>query len=194
MDAETRRQLPSVRAFINLDGAKQVVDVGGSYGALISGLVQRNSGRLGILFDLSEVIDMGCPPRRGDIDCCRGDFFHDDVPSGDVLLLKGVLHDWDDTRALIILKKCCQAMRRTGHLYIIERLLSGERAASLPALFDLHMLVMSGGQERTKSEFSCLLAAAGLHLENCRLDCATGLSILKARRITRKRTPHTTKT
>jgi hypothetical protein len=45
-------------------------------------------------------------------------------------------------------------------------------------LLDLHMLVMHGGQERTRREFSKLIAAAGLRLErttplagSCLIEC-----------------------
>jgi hypothetical protein len=49
-----------------------------------------------------------------------GSFF-EAVPRGaDAYILKNVLHDWDDERALIILKNCRRAMRKESRLLVLE--------------------------------------------------------------------------
>jgi hypothetical protein len=50
---------------------------------------------------------------------------------------------------------------------IVERLIADDPADALPVLLsDLNMLVFTGGQERTNTEYGHLLAAAGLSLAN----------------------------
>ena len=93
-----------------------------------------------------------------------GDFFPA-VPDGaDAYLMANVLHDWDDRRAVRILRNCRQAMA-DGRVLIIERLLPDDPARAVPVLLsDLNMLVLTGGQERTNAEYGQLLAQAGLNL------------------------------
>jgi len=82
-----------------------------------------------------------------------------------------VLHDWDDARAVQILTACRHAMAAHGRVLIVERLIPDDPAATLPVLLsDLNMLVFTGGQERTNTEYGHLLAAAGLSLAHVQPD------------------------
>ena len=84
----------------------------------------------------------------------------------DCYLLANVLHDWDDKRAIAILRNCRQAMAAGGRVLIVERLIPEEPGDAVPALLsDINMLVMTGGQERTNAEYAGLLAGAGLTLD-----------------------------
>ena len=47
-------------------------------------------------------------------------------------LLKNVIHDWDDERAVSILRNCHSAMRAESRLLLIEPVLP-ERPGALPA-------------------------------------------------------------
>jgi len=90
----------------------------------------------------------------------------DAVPPGaDAYLLKYILHDWDDARAIKILSNCRTAMARDARLLIVERMLPELAARGRAAeayLVDLEMLVSTpGGRERTESEFRAILSAAG---------------------------------
>ena len=81
----------------------------------------------------------------------------------DCYVLANVLHDWDDTRAIEILRNCRKAMAGTGRVLIIERLIPEGHGDPLPTLLsDINMLVITGGQERTNAEYWSLLEAAAL--------------------------------
>jgi len=71
-------------------------------------------------------------------------------------------------------------MTDTATLLLVEALLP-ERAADDPAAvrMDLHMLLLLHGRERTRSEFSALLAAAGLRL-TAAVATSAGVSVLEA--------------
>ena len=152
-----------------------VADIGGSQGPLLAAILAANPGVRGILFDLPRVV-AGAPPvlaAAGVEDRCTvvgGDFFTS-VPAGaDAYILKYIIHDWDDERAIAILRRCRAAMGAGATLLLIEHVLPEhweEGASAVPAArLDLHMLVMTpGGRERTASDFRSLLAESGFELQ-----------------------------
>jgi hypothetical protein len=147
-----------------------IVDVGGGHGALLAAILKAHPHLHGTLFDLPPVVEgakqlMEAEGLVGRCDLVAGDFFVT-VPGGcDAYLLKWILHDWDDERAVTILKNCRRAMREQGKLLLVEQLMP-ERAEQAPhvVLADLQMMVMAGGRERTEAEFRALLDAAGFRL------------------------------
>jgi len=63
--------------------------------------------------------------------------------------LKKVIHDWDDDRAVSILKNCRVAMNGMARLLLIEPVIpSGKRGKSFNKLVDLMMLVWTSGGKR----------------------------------------------
>ena len=87
------------------------------------------------------------------------------MPAGaDAYLLKAILHDWEDAESVAILKVCRRAMTPAARLLIFERLVAPPNEGPESKFSDLNMLVMPGGQERTRGEFAALFAAAGFRL------------------------------
>jgi SAM-dependent methyltransferase len=94
-----------------------------------------------------------------------GDFFRSVPEGGDAYLLKLVLHDWDDERALQILRNCQRVMRPNGTLLLVDFVLRAGDERDFGKFADLEMLVLnSGGRERTELEFRDLLGKAGFRL------------------------------
>jgi hypothetical protein len=76
--------------------------------------------------------------------------------------LAQILHDWPDEDARKILITCATAMAPGARLLIVEQVLSGGDAQTLlPAVTDINMLVLVGGQERNAAEYGTLLDEAG---------------------------------
>lgn len=94
-----------------------------------------------------------------------GSFF-DRIPDGaDILILKSVIHDWDDDQGLAILRNCHSALKEQGRLLLIERVLPARVDQGPGAvLVDVHMLAVAGGRERNEAEYRALFAAAGFTL------------------------------
>jgi O-methyltransferase domain len=164
----TAAYAPSVAAGYDFSDLRTVVDVGGGRGILLAAILRGHGHLQGTLFELPAVAAgaEAVLAAAGLTDRCEvvaGDFFQG-VPAGaDCYLLANVLHDWDDTRAIEILAHCRQAVTRHGRVLIIERLIPDDPAEAVPALLsDINMLVVSGGRERTNSEYGELLEAAGL--------------------------------
>jgi hypothetical protein len=91
-----------------------------------------------------------------------GDFFEAVPQGGDVYLMKRFMHDWDDWQAIAILRACPRAMASEARLLVIDPVLAPANAPDSGKLFDVTMLLMTGGQERTADEFGALFDAAGV--------------------------------
>ncbi|MEM8722519.1 MAG: methyltransferase [Cyanobacteria bacterium P01_G01_bin.39] len=147
----------------------KLVDVGGGYGSLIAVILQHNPAMTGVLFDEPYMIEKA--EETSEIsqvkERCQlvGGNFFESVPAGaDAYLLKRIIHDWDDEKAIKILQNCHQAMGEKGRLLIIELVIPPEN--NMGSFFlDMHMLVLTpGGRERTQTQYRELLKAAGFKL------------------------------
>jgi hypothetical protein len=59
-------------------------------------------------------------------------------------------------------KERCSSMGRAGRVLIVERLIPHDGGDAVPTLLsDIKMLVLTGGKERTNTEYGDLLTAAG---------------------------------
>lgn len=147
----------------------KLVDVGGGNGGLIMGILKANKGMQGVLFDLPHVIESARLriEEAGLADRCEliaGDFFQFVPEGGDAYILKWVLHDWNDEQSVVILKNCRRTMGDKGKLLLIESVIASGNEASFGKFMDLNMLVMTGGRERTESQYREVMAAGGFEL------------------------------
>lgn len=171
----TVQTAPAVISTYDFSSCRVVIDVGGSSGALIFAVLRAYPGAEGIVFDSPS----GCEQARqrlgeaadlaGRWRVIPGDFF-DGVPGlGDIYLLKSVLHDWSDDRAVTILRNCRRAMPPGARLLVIEPVLAATAQRTAPylkaVLSDLICLLMTeGGHERTEAAFGDLLGTAGFQV------------------------------
>ena len=147
----------------------KVVDVGGGHGGLITSILQQNPEVKGVLFDAPEVVKGARPKleQAGVADRCEtvaGDFFKSVPEGGNAYVMKWIIHDWEDEKALTILKNCRRHMQPSDRLIIVDCVVPENDEPDFSKTFDLNMLVMTGGKERTRSEFEQLVAAAGFKL------------------------------
>jgi hypothetical protein len=94
-----------------------------------------------------------------------GDFFRDVLPSADAYVLMEVIHDWADEEAADILSAVRRVAPAHAHLIIVETLVSQEPGPHFGKVLDVVMLAVTGGRERTASEYDALLRSAGFRLE-----------------------------
>ena len=94
-----------------------------------------------------------------------GDFF-ESVPSGaDAYLLRWIIHDWVEDKALTILGNVRKAMKPSARLILSESVISDTPDFDMGKWMDVNMLVCVGGRERTATEYRELYAQAGFDLE-----------------------------
>jgi len=75
-----------------------------------------------------------------------------------------ILHDWSAEQCKTILKNCHKAMKPKSKLLIVEMIVPSGNEPSVAKLLDLEMLVITGGLERTESEFKNLFESSGFKL------------------------------
>ena len=151
---------------INTSGVNTVADIGGAGGAMLYALFQLHPDLQGIVFDRpqvvasarAEAVKLGFHER---VTAVGGDLF-ESVPEADLYLLKHILHDWDDESCICILKNCRRGLRPRGRIAVIELLLAEIGEPGIAPLYDVTMMVMSAGRERSLVEFQRLFEAAGL--------------------------------
>ncbi|AKF03056.1 methyltransferase [Sandaracinus amylolyticus] len=170
----TRTSAPDIVRAIDLAGARTIVDVGGGSGALLAALLEAHPALRGSVLDLAHAREgaLALFAERGLADRASfvaGDFFSEAPPRADVLVIKSVIHDWDDERALRILARCREAMDAQTRLVLIEPPSPDAPSTTSPlawitAFSDLNMLVNTGGRERTHREYVALLERAELRV------------------------------
>jgi hypothetical protein len=162
MNASNVMGIPSLLAAWDFSRYSTIVDVGGGRGALLEGILSAYPSIRGVLFDQAEVIEGAKSLRKWEVvGRCQivGGSFFDWVPShGDAYILRAIIHDWDDERSLAILRNCRRAMQPGSTLLLIE---TPRDKSGMVEFLDLHMLVQTGGRERTLEEHRELLQQTG---------------------------------
>jgi len=169
-------------------GVETLMDVAGGHGLLLTTVLSRHKTMRGVLFDLPHVAAGAAATfaRAGITSRVRiesGDFFKE-LPSGaDAIIMKHIVHDWDDDSATRILQACHRALDARGKVLIVDPVLPASNTPHYGKLLDLEMLVLTPrGRERTKTEFAKLLRGAGFRL--ARVIATEGpLSIVEAKKV-----------
>lgn len=153
----------------DFSGIRTLADVGGGHGTLLGAILQRNPGMRGVVYDRPEVVAGVSPGSLGESAgrmTIEGGSFFERVPTGcDAYLLKHIIHDWDDERCRIILKRIGEQLPPGGRVLVCEMVVSDQPVAEMAKFLDIEMLLLTdGGLERTEAEFRALFASAGLRL------------------------------
>jgi acetylserotonin O-methyltransferase len=177
---------PAVVAAFDLSRFRRLVDLGGASGHLAIAACERYSSLRAVVLDLPEAVPLaheivGASSVADRIDVEAGDFFRDPLPEGDLYSLGRILHDWTEAKILGLLTKIHERLPAGGGLLIAEILLDPDKGGPLRALmFDLNMLVVTEGKERTLREYEGLLKRVGFdeihgHRTNAPVDAIFAL-------------------
>jgi SAM-dependent methyltransferase len=150
-------------------GISRLVDIGGGHGIFLTSILKKYPQMNGVLFDAPSVIDgadeviaaSGVGERCGAV---GGDFFASVPAGGDAYIMKHIIHDWDNERALKILQNCHRAMTPNGKLLVVEMVIPEGNTPSLGKYMDLQMLLFLHSFERTEAEYRALFERAGFRL------------------------------
>jgi hypothetical protein len=175
MAAQVRANAELIADEYDWSSLEHVVDVGGGTGEMLRTLLATNPRLRGTLFDLPQVVSAAEPTER--LDVVAGSFFEDRLPRGDAYVLSQILHGWPDDRAAEILGRCVEGGSENPRILLVEGVIP-ERPSADEAGFDLFMLTLSGGRQRTLEEFRRLAESVGLRLRSSRL-LETGNSLVE---------------
>lgn len=161
---------PAVASIVNIAPGETITDVGGGDGFLLGCLLSHHQNAKGILFDLPHVIERAqhnipSPLQHHAVSYVKGDFFKS-ISHSDSHIMANILHDWDDEKAVTILKNVRHAKEKNTPLYLVEMLLDHQDEPHLARSTDLNMLMLTGGRERTKHEMETLLKQANFAIQS----------------------------
>ena len=152
-----------------LPGGDVVADIGGADGTVLARLLADDPERRGILFDLPGIVpsardnlaDLGVADR---VEIVAGDFF-ESVPKADVYVMGFILHDWDDASCERILRSIRKAAAPGARVVLIEGVVPPGDGPHPTKMIDLTMLALTGGKERSATEYADLFRSAGFTLD-----------------------------
>lgn len=160
--------VPAVYDFVG----KHVVDVGGGNGALLAEILAAHPTARGTLLDQEQVVDaatanLGASGVLDRATVVGGDMRVSVPAGGDVYLLCRVLAGHSDDDVTDVFRRVRAGF--TGphaRLLMLDRLVDEDNPTVLPALWDLHLLVTTGGRHRSLGHLTELLDRAGLVVES----------------------------
>ena len=140
---------------------KTLTDAGGS-GAMLSLMLVKHQPHMQCLsFDLpmvnviaNENINQFALGEK--VKTYDGDFFSDALPSADVVVMGNILHDWDEEKKLVLMKKAYDALPDGGAFVAIENIIDDDRRKnSFGLMMSLNMLIETGtGFDYTFNDFT----------------------------------------
>ncbi len=129
-----------------------IIDVGGSLGALIKIIAKNNVNLKCYLFELPEVATL---IKNNNYKIINGNFF-DNIPQvAEALIMSRIIHNWNNLKALQILKNVYKSLPKNGTLYIIENLT--DKIEDKASLLSLNMHLITDSYERSLLEYNILL-------------------------------------
>jgi hypothetical protein len=178
MTSKANSQRDGILEAYDFSGFQVIGDIGGGRGHFLRAVLERYPHATGILFDQPRVIQQSSNVTPGRLKMHAGDFLNDDLPVCDAYLIMEVIHNWDDERAIQILRNVRSAAPMHARVLLMERIVPSDSGPGWPKTMDIWMLVI-GGKQRTQQEYASLLAAAGLRFTR-RIDTRAGVSIIEA--------------
>nr|BAM37634.1 O-methyltransferase [Eschscholzia californica] len=143
-------------------GIQTLVDVGGGTGTAVKAVSKAFPHIKCSIYDLPHVISDS--PDIPNIVKIEGEMFKS-IPSADAILMKCILHDWNDDECIEILKKCKEAVpKEGGKVIIVDIVLDMESKhpySKVRLTLDLDMMLNTEGKERTEEEWKKLIDGAG---------------------------------
>lgn len=163
-----RHDYPSVPAALGLKGTEILVDAGGGFGTMARLLLKTYPRISVVVLDLPEVVEQAKKQQNSpdNLQWLAGDLFKPWGVEADVVVLARVLHDWDDDSCRQILQQTRSVLSPGGKVFVVEMTLPEGGVAG--GLCDLHLLTVTGGQERTVSEYTSLIEHEGFEFQEVR--------------------------
>ena len=173
---------------IDLTEVGVVCDLGGADGRLAIALAPRHPGLRCTTFDLAPMAALaqravelaGLTDR---VDVVAGDFFTDELPVCDVVVLSMVLLDWDTERKRDLLGRARASLNDGGRIVIVDRpevAVAPASKSTFEALRSLHLLVSFGDVHPfTIEQLEGWLSEAGFAGTHVR-PCGVGLVVAEA--------------
>jgi hypothetical protein len=155
----------------SLDRYATFADIGGGSGEATTKVLKRYPHINAVVFDLPHVIERTGMRLRDDglSDRCTlvgGDFFRSIPVEADLYFMRQILHDWTHDQSVTILKNLRASAKPGSRLLVSDCVVNEQPKNENTPFYDLLMLYITGGRERTVSEFEAIFDQSGFRLTN----------------------------
>jgi hypothetical protein len=146
---------------------KHLVDVGGGSGVLAIEALRKWPHLSATVFEIPAVCplaeELATAEGVGDrLRAVPGNMFAGGWPSGDVVLLSQILHDWPPDKGRRLLQMALESLGRGGLVLVHEKLLDPTRTRPVAnALVSLDMLFWTEGQQYSETQIVEMLRSTG---------------------------------
>jgi hypothetical protein len=157
-------QNPIFKAFVekfDFTNYKTLTDVGGASGLLSVMVAEHQPHMTCTTFDLPPMEPIAAATieqfQLGDrVKAVSGDFFVDDIPAADVVVMGNILHYWDEEKKLTLMKKAHDTLPEGGAFVAIEGVIDNDRKENVGGLvMSLNMMIETGsGFDYTFDDFN----------------------------------------
>ncbi|KAH1042267.1 hypothetical protein GLYMA_09G094600v4 [Glycine max] len=142
-----------------------IVDVGGGTGTTARIICETFPKLKCVVLDLPHVVANLTGSNR--LSFVGSDMFKS-IPQADAVLLKWVLHDWNEENCIKILKRCKDSISSKGNRgkiiiidAVINEKLDDQDKTQTKLCMDIAMMIAFNGNERTEEEWKQLFIGAG---------------------------------
>ncbi|MCK5055928.1 MAG: methyltransferase [Candidatus Aminicenantes bacterium] len=160
-----------ITAAYNFSGIGSIVDIGAGHGFQLAAILKANPKMKGGLFELERVMlaakqeeALNDPLVKDRVKFAAGDFFKSAPKGYDAYFMKSILHDWSDNDAIKILKNCRRAIHDKGKLLVVDMVVKSDNKPHLSKYFDIAMILLVNGRERTREGFEKIFKESGFKL------------------------------
>ena len=139
---------------------KTLADIGGSAGLLSLMVAKHQANMTCVTFDLPPVEPIALETiqkfKLSDRVKTQGGFFADPFPKADIVTMGNILHDWDEEKKIMLMKKAYEALPVDGAFVAIEGIIDDERKQNaFGMMMSLNMLIETGtGFDYTFADFN----------------------------------------
>ncbi|WP_372722470.1 methyltransferase [Novipirellula sp.] len=160
---------PALAEVLPISDAQTLLDLGGGTGIYSYALLQKNPQLRAVVFDRPDVLKVahefaetyGVTDR---VELHPGNMFTDPLPQNvDAVLLSNILHDWDVPECKQLIRRCVEALKPGGRLFIHDVFLNDSLDGPLPiALYSAALFTLTEGRAYSEAEYRTWMAEAGL--------------------------------
>jgi hypothetical protein len=152
----------------DFSNASSLVDIGGSAGLLSLMVAKHNPHMSCVSWDLPAVEPIAQDTIRqfqlqDRVKTGTGDFFKEQFPNADIIVMGNILHDWDEATKLMLMQKAYDALPAGGRFVAIEGIIDDDRRKNVFGLMmSINMLIETGkGFDYTFADFNKWAKATG---------------------------------
>ncbi|MFF8955255.1 methyltransferase [Streptomyces sp. NPDC014894] len=148
MDGFSGAVAPGIADLVDWSAYSTFADIGGARGSLAAALAAAHPHLTGTVLDRPSMephfdaltAERGMERR---LRFTGGDFFRDELPHADVVVLGGVLHDWPDERRALLLRKAHDAVHEGGAVIVYDTMIDDGREQAETLMLSLIMMLQS---------------------------------------------------